>query len=258
MDLAEPGPLLFVGSVLLLALYRSSLPPSPSSSQLSSSHLPKSIENQQPQSAASVWFGAQAMDRLRSKARYDISPLADRALFVQWCRRTNDRLKNDEEYKLKTRQRNLRSEHKEKLSELQQRLEDSISIWKSHPSYQRSHSLAREIEGKEKAVRNMEKLLEIDPATVKKNEQEKILRTQAAFKKNQSELAAMKTELGLLHAVAEHREMEACAEELHSFKSSIGLVEVKAALSATQRERGGKRGASGKSFEDEATDAVLV
>jgi hypothetical protein len=199
------------------------------------------------------------MSRLRSKTRYKISPLADQALFIKWCRETNARLRGDEEYELKRRQRNLRSRHRERLSELQQQLEDSIATWKSHSSYPRSCSLSREIEGKEKAVRNMERFLEIDPATVEKeSEREKISRTQIAFEKNQSELAAMKTELGLLHAIAEHQEMAACAEALHNFSDSIGLTEIKAILSTAQRERGGKRGERGKSFEDLATEAVLV
>lgn len=257
------GKALFVSSAVLLTLYRSfqssssslPLPPSPSHS-----HSPQAKARKGTLPRRKVWFGKEGLARLKSKARSEISPLDDLSLFVQWCRKANaDRLQTDEEYRLKTSQRNLRARHREQLSSLQQRLQEAQERWKGHRVFGRYQTLLREVEGKEKAVTNMERFTKIDLAMVtKESEREKIARTRLAYESSSSELRALKEELAGLLTLPEYQQIVSCQTALERLTSSLGLDEIKADLATTQKERGSKRGERGRCFEDDSAEAVLV
>jgi hypothetical protein len=256
----EKGKALFVSSAVLLTLYR----------YFQSHSLPSSTTLAPPQSLSpttepntsrrKVWSGKEGLAYLQSKARYEISPLDDLSLFLKWCREANAaHLKEDEEYRLKATQRNLRVQHRERLFPLQQQLQEAQERWKGHTLFDRYQTLVREIEGKEKAVANMKRFLKIDLATVtKENEREKIIRTRLAYETNQTEVRGMREELAGLLTLPEHQQMVACQEALERLTSSLGLDQIKADLAVTQKERGGKRGERGRSFEDDSTEAVQV
>jgi hypothetical protein len=254
------GTALFVSSAILMTIYRQCqshiIPASllPSTLQSPSLISPSAVPHRK------IWFGEEALTHLQSKARYDMSPLDDLSLFVSWCRETNtSRLKEDEEYRLKATQRNIRVQHKEDLLSLQKQLQEAQERWKDHALFVRHQTLVREIEGKEKAIANMERFLKIDLATITKDsEREKILRTRVAFETNQAEVRGMQEELATLLALPDHQRVIACQDALQILTSSLGLDQIKTDLAHTQKERGGKRGDRGRSFEDDCADAVLV
>lgn len=206
-----------------------------------------------------IWHGEECMNHLRSKARYNPSPLQDRSLFIQWCRETNARLHEDAEYRLKVRQRNIRFQHKEELSNLQHQADEALLEWKNHSAYARTQTVLREIEGKAKALKNMEKYLQIDVSTIEKDaEREKVLRTQQVYSVCEEELHHLKDELLALQNIPEYQDTVRTQEDLQKFMSSLELDQIKVAISSTQKDRGGKRSERGKSFEDQSTDAVKV
>jgi len=205
-----------------------------------------------------VYLGKAAVDRLLSRAKFQVAPITDPNVWSSWIKTVvSRRIVTDREFLEKVQTRDLRRKHAEQLSIVEARATEAQLAYELCPNYPVLKELDDLIRGGTQAIASMEKYVLTTPFPAGVYLQEKIDKVAQGLPSKKVEVAqalAMREALRL--ETIEYANLEQAIAAKNDVYTSIGLFAAMERVAKSSKDGGGGRNKRGKSFEDTSAEVL--